>query len=163
MVACWMWDCQVSFFFNWKQGFKHSRKKGKNLFNESLSENSCKYYLQAMGCAVCSHLLDLLVVKVSRTGPGAMELSSCPQSLHGGYHRVTGLHYTSSFSDAEDCCDDTSSGDGEDWGPTPSQRKRRVQNCYLSVHTHSSQQCKAWFHCKMLHLFIFHLKIVADF
>lgn len=67
-----------------------------------------------MGCAVCSHLLDMWAVKVSRTGLGAMELSSCPQMLHGGYHRVTSLHYTSSFSDAEDCCDDSSSGDGED-------------------------------------------------
>lgn len=67
-----------------------------------------------MGCAVCSHLLDTWAVKASRTGLGAVELVSFPQMLRGGYHRVTGLHYTSSFSDAEDCCDDTSSEDGED-------------------------------------------------
>ena len=63
-----------------------------------------------MGCAMCSQLVDMWAVKVSRTGRRAMELTTYPQMLQGGYHRVTGLHYMSSFSDAEDCCDDTSSG-----------------------------------------------------
>ncbi|AWP15516.1 Hypothetical protein SMAX5B_013870 [Scophthalmus maximus] len=63
-----------------------------------------------MGCAMCSQLVDMCPVRVSRTGRGAVELTTRPQMLHGGYHRVTGLHYMSSFSDAEDCCDDTSSG-----------------------------------------------------
>jgi hypothetical protein len=38
-----------------------------------------------------------------------MELTALPEALQGGYHRVTGLHYMSSFSDAEDCCDDNNS------------------------------------------------------
>lgn len=63
-----------------------------------------------MGCAMCSQLLDMWTVRLGRAGSRAMELRSHPQMLQGGYHRVTGLHYMSSFSDAEDCCDDTSSG-----------------------------------------------------
>ncbi|KAF3701862.1 hypothetical protein EXN66_Car017550 [Channa argus] len=63
-----------------------------------------------MGCAMCSQLVDMWTVRVGRTGRRAMELTAYPQMLQGGYHRVTGLHYMSSFSDAEDCCDDTSSG-----------------------------------------------------
>ncbi|KAJ3605059.1 hypothetical protein NHX12_027109 [Muraenolepis orangiensis] len=57
-----------------------------------------------MGCAVCSHLADMWKVSVSRSGPrGPVELAAYPQKLRGGYHRATGLHYMSSFSDAEDC------------------------------------------------------------
>lgn len=63
-----------------------------------------------MGCAMCSQLVDIWTVRLSRAGSRAMELRSHPQMLRSGYHRVTGLHYMSSFSDAEDCCDDTSSG-----------------------------------------------------
>lgn len=63
-----------------------------------------------MGCAMCSQLLDMWTVRLGRASSRAMELRSQPQMLRGGYHRVTGLHYMSSFSDAEDCCDDTSSG-----------------------------------------------------
>lgn len=66
---------------------------------------------------MCSQLLDMWSVRMRRTGRRAMELTAYPQTLQGGYHRVTGLHYMSSFSDAEDCCDDTSSGSSvtTDW------------------------------------------------
>lgn len=63
-----------------------------------------------MGCAMCSQLIDMWNVSVSRSSRRAMELTAHPETLQGGYHRVTGLHYMSSFSDAEDCCDDTSAG-----------------------------------------------------
>lgn len=38
-----------------------------------------------------------------------MELSSYPEITQQDYHRLSGLHYTSSFSDADDCCDETTS------------------------------------------------------
>ncbi|KAK9532375.1 hypothetical protein VZT92_009759 [Zoarces viviparus] len=59
---------------------------------------------------MCSQLVDKWTVRVSRAGRRAMELTAYPQTLQEGYQRVTGLHYMSSFSDAEDCCDDSSSG-----------------------------------------------------
>lgn len=70
------------------------------------------YFLcgHTMGCVACSQLVDMWAVRARRTGRRAMELATYPHMLQGGYHRVTGLHYMSSFSDAEDCCDDTSSG-----------------------------------------------------
>ncbi|KAK6316298.1 hypothetical protein J4Q44_G00138220 [Coregonus suidteri] len=61
-----------------------------------------------MGCAMCSQLIDMWSVSVRITRRRAMELSALPEVLQGGYHRVTSLHYMSSFSDAEDCCDDNS-------------------------------------------------------
>ncbi|KAM7392605.1 hypothetical protein PAMA_007629 [Pampus argenteus] len=57
-----------------------------------------------------TQLVDMWSVRGSRIGRRAMELTAYPQMLQGGYNRVTGLHYMSSFSDAEDCCDDSSSG-----------------------------------------------------
>lgn len=62
-----------------------------------------------MGCAMCSQLVDMWTVRMRRTGRRALELTPYPHMLREDYHRVTGLHYMSSFSDAEDCCDDTSS------------------------------------------------------
>ena len=62
-----------------------------------------------MGCAMCSQLIDVWSLSVRRTSRRAMELTALPEALQGGYHRVTGLHYMSSFSDAEDCCDDNNS------------------------------------------------------
>ncbi|KAK5852313.1 hypothetical protein PBY51_023791 [Eleginops maclovinus] len=59
---------------------------------------------------MCSQLCDRWTVRVRRSGRRAMELTAFPQMLQGEYHRVTGLHYMSSFSDAEDCCEDSSSG-----------------------------------------------------
>lgn len=63
-----------------------------------------------MGCVMCSQLLDMCSVRVRGGGRRAVELTSYSHMLQGGYHRVTGLHYMSSFSDAEDFCEDSSSG-----------------------------------------------------
>ncbi|KAK7896443.1 hypothetical protein WMY93_021768 [Mugilogobius chulae] len=64
-----------------------------------------------MGCALCCQLVDTWTFRRARTGSRGLELDAYPQVVRGGYHKVTSLHYTSSFSDAEDCCsDDSSSG-----------------------------------------------------
>lgn len=45
-----------------------------------------------------------------------MDMSHLPEVTQQDYHRLSGLHYTSSFSDAEDCCDDiTSSSSSSDY------------------------------------------------
>lgn len=62
-----------------------------------------------MGCAICTQLIDMCSTSASQAGPRAMEMSSFPEVLQQDYHRLSGLHYTSSFSDAEDCCDETTS------------------------------------------------------
>ncbi|KAL0965181.1 hypothetical protein UPYG_G00277840 [Umbra pygmaea] len=66
-------------------------------------------YGQRMGCAMCSQLADMWSVSARRSSRRAMELHALPEALRGSYHRVTGLHYMSSFSDAEDCCEDNHS------------------------------------------------------
>lgn len=68
-----------------------------------------RLFTHTMGCVVCSQLVDMWTVRAWGTGRRAVDLTSCPRMLNGGYHRVTGLHYMSSFSDAEDCGDDSSS------------------------------------------------------
>ena len=89
-----------------------------------LCERVCEYpddpddpRVRTMGCVVCSQLVDMWTVRARGPGRRAVELTTYPHSLQGGYHRVTGLHYMSSFSDAEDCCDDSSSGSSPtlDW------------------------------------------------
>lgn len=60
-----------------------------------------------MGCAICTQLIDMCSASASQAGPRAMEMSGFPEVPQQDYHRLSGLHYTSSFSDAEDCCDET--------------------------------------------------------
>lgn len=60
-----------------------------------------------MGCAICTQLIDMCSSSASRAGTRAMEMSGFPEVPQQDYHRLSGLHYTSSFSDAEDCCDET--------------------------------------------------------
>ncbi|MGH0141984.1 UNVERIFIED_CONTAM: hypothetical protein FKN15_043226 [Acipenser sinensis] len=61
-----------------------------------------------MGCVMCSPLLEMWNVSTKQPGSNCLELSIFPESCVHGYQRVSGLHYVSSFSDAEDCCDDVS-------------------------------------------------------
>ncbi|KAK2816386.1 hypothetical protein Q7C36_022657 [Tachysurus vachellii] len=54
-------------------------------------------------------LIDMCSMSDSQAGSRAMEMSAFPNVPQQDYHRLSGLHYTSSFSDAEDCCDETTS------------------------------------------------------
>ncbi|CAL8278677.1 unnamed protein product [Merluccius merluccius] len=80
-----------------------------------------------MGCAVCSHLADMWSASGSRSGPrGPVELAAYPQTLKGGYHRATGLHYMSSFSDAEDCGGGGSGDDSTSSGSSTDRQTHRI-------------------------------------
>ncbi|KAL1275065.1 hypothetical protein QQF64_027879 [Cirrhinus molitorella] len=71
-----------------------------------------------MGCAICTQLIDMWSASGSRRGQTSMDMSRLPEVTQQDYHRLSGLHYTSSFSDAEDCCDDitsTSSSSSSDY------------------------------------------------
>ncbi|KAJ8339164.1 hypothetical protein SKAU_G00359500 [Synaphobranchus kaupii] len=66
----------------------------------------CECPPPTMGCVMCSQLMNMWNVSVKRPSRRAMELSLFPEASSEGYQQVCGLHYMSSFSDAEDCCDD---------------------------------------------------------
>ncbi|KAG9354230.1 hypothetical protein JZ751_012354 [Albula glossodonta] len=51
-------------------------------------------------------LFNMWNVSMKQSSQRVMELSVFPEVSAEGYQRVSGLHYMSSFSDAEDCCDD---------------------------------------------------------
>ena len=75
----------------------------------AVSNRACVYLGSCtMGCTMCSQLIDMWSVSERHLTRRAMELTALPEAAQRGYHRATGLHYMSSFSDAEDCCDDTS-------------------------------------------------------
>ncbi|KAK7173241.1 hypothetical protein R3I93_003147 [Phoxinus phoxinus] len=63
-------------------------------------------------------LINMWRVSGSQRGQPSMDMSHLPENPQQDYHRLSGLHYTSSFSDAEDCCDDitnTSSSSSSDY------------------------------------------------
>lgn len=69
-----------------------------------------------MGCAICTQIVNTLSGFTWRLFGGRGRSTSSNSSRPAfadvppqEYHRLSGLHYTSSFSDAEDCCDDNTS------------------------------------------------------
>lgn len=62
-----------------------------------------------MGCAICTQLIDMWSLSGTRRSQTSTDMYSLPEVSQQDYHRLSGLHYTSSFSDAEDCCDDITS------------------------------------------------------
>lgn len=63
--------------------------------------------IDTMGCAICTQLVNTWSGFMWKRGQSGRQ--ACPEGPPLEYHRLSGLHYTSSFSDAEDCCDDLTS------------------------------------------------------
>ncbi|KAG5272153.1 hypothetical protein AALO_G00162230 [Alosa alosa] len=73
-----------------------------------VSLSSCPVcVIDTMGCAICTQLVNAWSGFTWKGGRSVRQ--ACPEVPSQEYHRLSGLHYTSSFSDAEDCCDDLSS------------------------------------------------------
>ncbi|KAL6463610.1 hypothetical protein MHYP_G00280010 [Metynnis hypsauchen] len=88
-----------------KQDRNLSGVKRSNIFmQQTMGQNHFWDYATKQGVQGSS-----TVVASQRAGQRAMEMSGFPQVPQQDYHRLSGLHYTSSFSDAEDCCDDLTS------------------------------------------------------